>query len=77
MSSRQVYKPQVRYSAAGEFMHFKQFSVESRSRVVAVSAGAGVPVSNQWDPAGYFYPTQVQSTQIVKGLFSLIFGPAP
>jgi len=58
-SYSKVYKPQVRYSAAGEFMHFKQFSVESRSRVVAVSAGAGVPVSNQWDPAGYFYPTQI------------------
>ena len=55
-----MYKPQARYTAAGEFMHFKQFSVESRSRVVAVSAGAGVPVSNQWDPAGYYYPTQVQ-----------------
>ena len=33
--------------------------LQGRSRVLCVSAGEGVPLSTQWDPKGYFYPTQV------------------
>ena len=40
-------------------MHFRTFNVEARSRVLCVSAREGVPVSTQWDPRGYHYPTQI------------------
>ena len=40
-------------------MHFASFDVEGRSRVLCVSAGEGVPLSTQWNPKGYFYPTQI------------------
>ena len=40
-------------------MHFRTFNVEARSRVLCVSAQDGVPVSTQWDPRGYYYPTQI------------------
>ena len=40
-------------------MHFKTFNVEGRARVKTVSARAGVPVTTQWSPAGYYYPTQI------------------
>ena len=42
-------------------MHFRTFNVEARFRVLCVAAGTGVPVSTQWDPRGYYYPTQVTS----------------
>lgn len=58
-SYSKVYSPQSQYSAVGQFMHFKAFSVEGRSRVKCVSARAGVPVSTQWSQAGYYYPTQI------------------
>jgi len=58
-SYSKVYSPQSQYSATGQFMHFKTFNVEGRSRVKCVSARAGVPVSTQWSQAGYFYPTQI------------------
>ena len=35
-------------------MHFKSFNVEARSRVLCVSAEAGVPVTTQWDQNGNF-----------------------
>ena len=40
-------------------MHFASFDVEARSRVLCVSAGEGVPLSTQWNPQGYYYPTQI------------------
>ena len=40
-------------------MHFRTFNVEARSRVLCVSAQDGVPVSTQWDPRGYYSPTQI------------------
>lgn len=58
-SYSKVYSPQSQYSATGQFMHFKTFNVEGRSRVRCVSARAGVPVSTQWSQKGYFYPTQI------------------
>ena len=35
------------------------FNAKARSRVLCVSARDGVPVSTQWDPRGYYYPTQI------------------
>ena len=58
-SYSKVYSPQSQHSAVGQFMHFKTFNVEGRSRVRCVSARAGVPVSTQWSQAGYYYPTQI------------------
>lgn len=58
-SYSKVFTPKEKYDPAGPFMHFKSFSVEARSRVKCISASEGVPVSTQWSPAGYFYPTQI------------------
>jgi heparosan-N-sulfate-glucuronate 5-epimerase len=58
-SASRVNPPQGPYDPQGEFMHFGSFDVEGRSRVMCVSAGEGVPLSTQWDPKGYFYPTQI------------------
>jgi len=58
-SSSRVIAPSGPYTSHGEFMHFGSFDVESRSRVLCVSATDGVPVSTQWDPEGYYYPTQI------------------
>jgi len=58
-SASRVNPPQGPYDPHGEFMHFGSFDVEGRSRVLCVSAGEGVPLSTQWDPKGYFYPTQI------------------
>jgi len=58
-SVSRVIPPNGVYTPYGEFMHFGSFDVEGRSRVLCVSAGEGVPLSTQWDPKGYFYPTQI------------------
>jgi len=58
-SYSKVYTPTEKYRPGGEFMHFRTFNVEARSRVLCVSARDGVPVSTQWDPRGYYYPTQI------------------
>lgn len=58
-SNSRVVTPSSTYSFWGEFMHFVSFDVEGRSRVLCVSASDGVPVSTQWDPLGYYYPTQI------------------
>ncbi len=50
---------QGRYSFNGTFLQFEDFDVEQRSRVKCVSAAEGVPISTQWDKAGYFYSTQI------------------
>jgi len=58
-SYSKVYNPSSKYRPDGQFMHFKSFNVEARSRVLCVSAEAGVPVTTQWDQNGYYYPTQI------------------
>jgi len=58
-SYSKVYTPKSKYDPSGQFMHFKSFNVESRSRVKCISASHGVPVSTQWSQAGYYYPTQI------------------
>ena len=51
-SYSKVYNPAGKYKPDGQFMHFKSFNVEARSRVLCVSAEAGVPITTQWDPKG-------------------------
>jgi len=58
-SYSKVYTPKSKYDPSGQFMHFKSFSVEARGRVKCISAQDGVPVSTQWSPGGYYYPTQI------------------
>lgn len=35
------------------------FSLQVRDRVKCISASEGVPISTQWEPQGYYYPTQI------------------
>lgn len=58
-SYSKVFTPKGKYRPDGPFMNFNSMSVESRSRVKCVSASDGVPVSTQWSPDGYYYPTQI------------------
>ena len=47
------------YDPYGAYLQFSSFDVENRPRVKCVSAQYGVPVSTQWDKAGYYYATQI------------------
>lgn len=58
-SYSKIYKPKGKYDPKGVFMYFENYNVEVRERVKCVSAVEGVPVSTQWQPQGYFYPTQI------------------
>lgn len=40
-------------------MQFASFDVENRPRVKCVSARDNVPITTQWDKAGYYYATQI------------------
>lgn len=33
--------------------------LQVRDRVKCISAAEGVPLSTQWEPQGYYYPTQI------------------
>lgn len=37
----------------------KEYFLQVRDRVKCISASEGVPVSTQWEPQGYYYPTQI------------------
>ncbi|VVC98610.1 unnamed protein product, partial [Leptidea sinapis] len=54
-----VYHPKKKYDPRGTFTTFENYNVEVRDRVKCISGVEGVPVSTQWEPRGYFYPTQV------------------
>lgn len=49
----------MRYDPRGVFGTFQNYNVEVRDRVKCISAIDGVPVSIQWEPLGYYYPTQI------------------
>jgi len=59
LSYSKVHETVDKYDSGGEFMHFKTVNVENRSRVKCISATEGVPISTQWSPSGYYYPTQI------------------
>lgn len=54
-----VHIQKKKYDPRGMFVHFQNYKVEERERVKCVSASEGVPISTQWNPHGYFYPTQI------------------
>lgn len=54
-----VFYPGEPYSAAGPYMWFDSYNVETRDRVKYVSAIKHVPVSSQWDSRGHYYPVQI------------------
>lgn len=54
-----MYHPKVKYDPRGVFGTFENYNVEVRDRVKCISAIDGVPVSIQWEPQGYYYPTQI------------------
>ncbi|XP_041977576.1 D-glucuronyl C5-epimerase isoform X2 [Aricia agestis] len=58
-SYSKVYHPKKTYDPRGTFTTFENYNVEVRDRVKCISGVEGVPVSTQWDPKGFFYPTQI------------------
>nr|XP_018905427.1 PREDICTED: D-glucuronyl C5-epimerase [Bemisia tabaci] len=58
-SYARVHQPKRKYTTEGVFTYFENYKVEERDRVKCISGMEGVPVTTQWKPAGYFYPTQI------------------
>lgn len=58
-SNAKVNYPKGAYDPRGIFMYFENYNVEMRDRVKCISAADGVPLSTQWEPLGYYYPTQI------------------
>lgn len=54
-----VFYPREPYSAAGPYLWFDSYNVETRDRVKYISAIKHVPVSSQWDNKGHLYPVQI------------------
>ena len=47
------------YSVKGVYLSFHESDVPNRSRVKCICGKHEVPVTTQWNPAGYYYPTQI------------------
>ncbi|XP_049866763.1 D-glucuronyl C5-epimerase B isoform X2 [Pectinophora gossypiella] len=58
-SYSKIYHPKRKYDPRGTFTTFENYNVEVRDRVRCISGVEGVPVSIQWEPRGFFYPTQI------------------
>ncbi|XP_028158304.1 D-glucuronyl C5-epimerase [Ostrinia furnacalis] len=58
-SYSKIYHPKKKYDPRGTFTTFENYNVEVRDRVKCISGIEGVPVSMQWEPKGFFYPTQI------------------
>ncbi|CAG9783465.1 unnamed protein product [Diatraea saccharalis] len=58
-SYSKIYHPKKKYDPRGTFTTFENYNVEVRDRVKCISGIEGVPVSMQWEPRGFFYPTQI------------------
>lgn len=58
-SYSKVYHPKKKYDPYGTFTTFENYNVEVRERVKCISGTEGVPVSIQWEPRGFYYPTQI------------------
>ncbi|XP_013182323.1 PREDICTED: D-glucuronyl C5-epimerase [Papilio xuthus] len=58
-SYSKVYHPKKKYDPRGTFATFENYNVEVRERVKCISGIEGVPVSTQWEPRGFYYPTQI------------------
>ncbi|KPJ07372.1 D-glucuronyl C5-epimerase [Papilio machaon] len=58
-SYSKIYHPKKKYDPRGTFTTFENYNVEVRERVKCISGIEGVPVSTQWEPRGFYYPTQI------------------
>lgn len=58
-SYSKIYHPKKIYDPRSTFTTFENYNVEVRERVKCISGVEGVPVSIQWEPRGFFYPTQI------------------
>ena len=47
------------YSAQKTYLNFHETDVANRARVKCICGKYEVPITVQWDPKGYYYPTQV------------------
>lgn len=48
-----------KYNVEGAYLMFHESDVSNRARVKCISGLYEVPVTTQWDPNGYYYPTQI------------------
>ena len=56
VDSETVY-PKYNYKA--EYLSFHTSNVPKRARVKCICGKYEVPITTQWDPKGYYYPTQI------------------
>ena len=48
-----------RYTISAEYLSFQTSNVPKRARVKCICGKHEVPITTQWDPKGYYYPTQI------------------
>ena len=48
-----------KYTISAEYLSFQTSNVPKRARVKCICGKQEVPITTQWDPKGYYYPTQV------------------
>lgn len=48
-----------KYSTSAEYLSFQTSNVPKRARVKCICGKNEVPITTQWDPKGYYYPTQI------------------
>ncbi|CAG5136810.1 unnamed protein product [Candidula unifasciata] len=68
-----VYPVQPVYHPGGVFLNFEKYNVETRDKIICVTASHGVPLVSQWDPAGYYYAITVAQYGLshhAKGILS-------
>lgn len=58
-AKQEAFVPSLPYTARGSFLFFARYHVAEREKVLCISGKDGVPVSNQWDRDGYYYPIQI------------------
>lgn len=48
-----------KYTISAEYLSFQTSNVPKRARVKCICGKHEVPITTQWDPKGYYYPTQI------------------
>ena len=48
-----------KYTTSAEYLSFQTSNVPKRARVICICGRHEVPITTQWDPKGYYYPTQI------------------
>ncbi|GFO42313.1 D-glucuronyl c5-epimerase [Plakobranchus ocellatus] len=65
---------QKQYSPNGIFLNFEKYNVEARTSILCVTAAEGVPVTIQWDKAGYFYAISIAQFSLSHHAKALVEG---